>query len=732
MTFKYEYDIASAVILFILLVYNCCIPQVKNLVTKLFKYFLLIGFISSFADSICGVFISVHFSDNLFLSYLCIWINFASTHLIAPLYLMFVMALTNKYEKIPYREYLYFIPAGVAQILIFFSPVTGWVYTYSAENGYHRGKMLPLLICISLFYMIYGSILVWFKGKHLGLYYQLTVMGLFVISAVFLGIQIYYGEYVLLDAAMGISAFIMQLTLLNPKMIRDASEKEIVARKAAEAASAAKSSFLANMSHELRTPLNAIYGMTELLEKSKLDDFQEDSVTTIRHASEKLISIVDDLLNYSKIDSGNLDINETEYKFSDLLERAETYMAEQLDERNIDFEVNVGAGIPSKLYGDYEKVYTILKNILSNASKFTEKGKIILDISFNIFAENNMKLIFKVRDTGIGIKPTDMKKLFKSFSQVDDKTNRKIQGTGIGLALSKQLANLMNGDIEVHSEYGFGSCFEISVIQKYLELEKLPSEREVVNYKVYLYTEEYDLKWHISKIFSRLGISVIFVHNIKQLEKIPLKKINNMKTILLYSYEKSKKEVESLNLPFRTIAIAEYNTVIPKDDQNNVLVKPIDIIKIRRIVFDRMYDIVFKERLAKGKDNQFDLSNAHIALVDDNKVNLRIEAALLKDFNVKIEAFTSGSAILKAYSLGRRYDIIFMDHMMPEVDGIETAKRIRNLPENAGRTVKIIALTANVIQGVENEYIAAGMDDWLFKPVKQEQLKGMILKHLRT
>lgn len=486
------------------------------------------------------------------------------------------------------------------------------------------------------------------------------------------------------------------------------------------------------MSHELRTPLNAIYGMTELLEKSKLDDFQEDSVTTIRHASEKLISIVDDLLNYSKIDSGNLDINETEYKFSDLLERAETYMAEQLDERNIDFEVNVGAGIPSKLYGDYEKVYTILKNILSNASKFTEKGKIILDISFNIFAENNMKLIFKVRDTGIGIKPTDMKKLFKSFSQVDDKTNRKIQGTGIGLALSKQLANLMNGDIEVHSEYGFGSCFEISVIQKYLELEKLPSEREVVNYKVYLYTEEYDLKWHISKIFSRLGISVIFVHNIKQLEKITLKKINNMKTILLYSYEKSKKEVEALNLPFRTIAIAEYNTVIPKDDQNNVLVKPIDIIKIRRIVFDKMYDIVFKERLAKGQDNQFDLSNAHIALVDDNKVNLRIEAALLKDFNVKIEAFTSGSAILKAYSLGRRYDIIFMDHMMPEVDGIETAKRIRNLPENAGRTVKIIALTANVIQGVENEYIAAGMDDWLFKPVKQEQLKGMILKHLRT
>ncbi len=121
MTFKYVYHIVLCLILFILLVYNCCIPQVKNLVTKLFKYFLLIGFISSFADSICGVFISVHFSDNLFLSYLCIWINFASTHLIAPLYLMFVMALTNKYEKIPYREYLYFIPRVLHRYQIFFS-----------------------------------------------------------------------------------------------------------------------------------------------------------------------------------------------------------------------------------------------------------------------------------------------------------------------------------------------------------------------------------------------------------------------------------------------------------------------------------------------------------------------------------------------------------------------------------------------------------------------------------
>lgn len=138
-----------------------------------------------------------------------------------------------------------------------------------------------------------------------------------------------------------------------------------------------------------------------------------------------------------------------------MLCNAEDYMEEQLAGRDIDFEVNIGANIPKKLYGDYEKVYAILKNILSNASKFTEKGKIILDISFNTFTEKNIKITFKVKDTGIGIKPADMKKLFKSFSQVDDGVDRKAQGTGIGLALSKRLAKLLDGDISVSSEYGF-------------------------------------------------------------------------------------------------------------------------------------------------------------------------------------------------------------------------------------------------------------------------------------
>ena len=262
---------------------------------------------------------------------------------------------------------------------------------------------------------------------------------------------------------------------------------------------------------------------------------------TIRSASEKLISIVDDLLNYSKIDSGKIGINESEYQFVTLLCNAEDYMEEQLAGRDIDFEVNIGANIPKKLYGDYEKVYAILKNILSNASKFTEKGKIILDISFNTFTEKNIKITFKVKDTGIGIKPADMKKLFKSFSQVDDGVDRKVQGTGIGLALSKRLAKLLDGDISVSSEYGFGSSFEINIMQKYIELEKLPNVSEAVDYKVYLYTDEYELKWHISKIFSQLGISVILVHKISQLEKISVKNPNSMKTILLYSYNIKKK-----------------------------------------------------------------------------------------------------------------------------------------------------------------------------------------------
>lgn len=730
MTFKYEYDIASAVILFILLIYNCLIPQVKNLEVKLFRIYLMFGFVSSFADVILGTFTMVYFKDNVWLNYFMIWINFSTTHMIAPIYLFFIITLTKKYEKLPLKEHVWLFPAAIVQILILTSPVTNLAYSYSAEYGYNRGKMMTFMVGVSVFYMISASLFVWFKGKAIGKYYQFIATIYFIISIIFLGVQMIMGGYVLLNAAMAISAFIMQLTLLNPKMIRDANEKEIFARKAAEAASKAKSTFLANISHELRTPLNAIYGMTEILEKSRLDDLQEDSVATIKKASEKLVSIVDDLLNYSKIDSGSLSVNEAEYEFETLLESAEKYIMEQLKGRNIDFEVNVGKGIPKKLYGDYEKVYTILKNILSNASKFTEKGKIILDIKFNIFAENNIKIIFSVKDTGIGIKAVDMKKLFKSFSQVDDKTNRKIQGTGIGLALSKQLAYLLNGDIEVKSEYGVGSTFEIDIVQKYIELEKLPDEKEVISYKIYLYTDEYDLKWHISKIFSQLGISVIFIHNIKQLEKISMKRTYNIKTILLYTFD-MKAQIDNINVPFRTVVISNYTNKQIDNNEKNILYKPIDILKVRKIIFDQMFDIVFKSDIDNETSNEFDLTNVHIALVDDNKVNLRIEAALLKDFKVRIETFSSGQALLKAYNLGRNYDIIFMDHMMPDLDGIETTKLIRNLPDNAGKNVKIIALTANVIQGVVNEYIAAGMDDWLFKPVKQEQLKGMIIKHLK-
>lgn len=728
MTFKYEYDIAAAVVLVILLVYNYFIPQARNLEVRLFRLFLLFGFISSIADALSGMVVSIYFKENVWLNYIFMWVNFAATHFVAPIYCMFVITITGKYKKMPEKEYIWLMPAVLVQLLLAVSPFTKWVYIYSAEHGYHRGILMPGVVAVSVFYLLSASFIIWFKGKHLGFYYQFISSFFLIVCIAFLYIQMFVGGYVLLDAAMAISAFIIQLTLVHPKMMRDANEKEKVARKAAEAANAAKSSFLANISHELRTPLNAIYGMTELLEKDNLNSTQDDSVKTIRSASEKLISIVDDLLNYSKIDSGKIGINESEYQFVTLLCNAEDYMEEQLAGRDIDFEVNIGANIPKKLYGDYEKVYAILKNILSNASKFTEKGKIILDISFNTFTEKNIKITFKVKDTGIGIKPADMKKLFKSFSQVDDGVDRKVQGTGIGLALSKRLAKLLDGDISVSSEYGFGSSFEINIMQKYIELEKLPNVSEAVDYKVYLYTDEYELKWHISKIFSQLGISVILVHKISQLEKISVKNPNSMKTILLYSYN-IKKKIDALKLPFRTIAIADYVKDKSVYKERNVLVKPVDILKVRECIFEQMYDIVFKE--TRNTDGEFDLSNVHIALVDDNKVNLRIEAALLKDFKVKIETFVSGEAILKAYKYGRKYDIIFMDHMMPEMDGVETTKRIRKLPGGDGKNVRIIALTANAIQGVENEYIAAGMDDWIFKPVRQEQLKKMILKHLK-
>lgn len=726
MKFNYDFYIASIVVLAVLIIYYFSVPKINNLASRSYGFLLLLTFICCASDMFSGKILMEFFADNIPLNYLGQVIAFSSQHMVPAAYMLYMIVLARNLEKVSKKIICWGIPAFVVQIVIYTTPWTKLVFSYTKEKGYQRGPAMWFLIVVAVFYLLQATIELIIHGKKLGKRYQFISCMFFGVAIVFLVIQMVSGTVMLLGAACALSCLVMQLTLQNPQMIKEANEKEIEARMAAEEANRAKSSFLANMSHEIRTPMNAICGMAEILAKSQLNPIEKDYVHTIQEASKSLLSIIDDVLDFSKIDAGKLELLPEEYEFDQMIMGVEDIIAARLQGKDIRFEISIADNIPKRLKGDRGKIHQILINILGNAVKFTEKGKIALDVTFHKMEKNLICIEFLVTDTGIGIKQEDMGKLFNHFSQVDTMRNRKVEGTGLGLALSKRLANLMKGDVTVSSEYGVGSCFKIEVVQEVLESFGEEKTKKIEGFQAYIYEDDYDVRWYLTRLLSQAGVSSIFLHDANQLNALRNKDFDYEKTVLFYSYEKSYIKVKDAKVPFRTIALMEYYTIAREEwPIIYYLRKPFDIFKIRRVLFDA--EIVEEPQLAERK---VAFPGARVAVVDDNKVNLKVTATLLREYQVMPEVFSSGESILKALKMGREYDMIFMDHMMPEMDGVETTKRLREMDTKYAKNAIVIALTANAIDGVEKEYQEAGMDDCLFKPVNSERLKEKLLKYL--
>ncbi|MBP5599773.1 MAG: response regulator [Lachnospiraceae bacterium] len=542
-------------------------------------------------------------------------------------------------------------------------------------------------------------------------------------------------DIILIVLAIASLVLLVWLILVKVKTNRILKEHEALLDEAKTAGAEAikearaKTEFVANMSHEIRTPMNAICCATELLQKEELPRTLRSYVSILKSSSDSLLEMVNDILDFSKMDAGKMSLIEEQYDLHSLLEDIKNIISVRLTDKPVAFTIDVDPTLPKAMIGDEVRIKQILINLLNNAVKYTTKGEIALSISYERLSKDTIELKLKVKDTGCGIAPTEKDKLFKRFSQADISNHRYTEGTGLGLVICQQLSFMMGGSIAFDSELGKGSEFRVNLIQK------VPKDADSVcifdvsrNFALdfLIWEENPYYKNSLIHILSSLGIAAKSVDHSYELEGV----LSSVKIDYIITTERHFNEVvSSINkyspttIPVKIVEISE-----PADtsfDGNFATIRrPIDIFEILSVITEK--DFVNKHNAEHA--GKLMTPEAKVLLVDDNRVNLKVAKALIETFDAKVVAVDSGFEAVELIRMGEKFDLIFMDHMMPGMDGIEAANRIWAI-QGENRT-PIIALTANAGGEVEKLFFDAGMQDFIPKPIVLKHLNFVLQKWL--
>jgi len=495
---------------------------------------------------------------------------------------------------------------------------------------------------------------------------------------------------------------------------------------AANEASRAKSAFLARMSHEIRTPMNAIIGMTELALREEEVNSVHRHIRTVKQAGAHLLSLINDILDFSKIEVGKLEIFEDEYMVSSLVNDVISIIRMRVVDSNIRFVVNIDSKIPNLLIGDETRVRQVLLNILNNAVKYTEKGYVSFTAEYEVIDEKNINLVMEVMDSGRGIKQEDIGKLFGEYMQVDLSKNKGIEGVGLGLAITWNILKAMGGDIKVYSEYGKGSIFTVTIPQKISSPAPLASVKDPDKIKVVVYERREIFANSIALTIDNLGVACTLVSSNQELHSELSAREYSFIFISFSLYENNKAAIMKLGRQAKVVLLAEFGEAT-YEKKVSIAAMPVYSIPIANI----LNGVSESFNLSENEETigRFVAPEAIVLIVDDVTTNLRVAQGLMAPYKMKVDLCKSGPDAIKAVT-EIRYDLIFMDHKMPNMDGAEATALIREMgnKDSYYANLPIIALTANAVSGAKEIFLKSGFNDYLSKPIDTTKLSAILEK----
>jgi two-component system sensor histidine kinase/response regulator len=578
---------------------------------------------------------------------------------------------------------------------------------------------------------------------------ELGLSGIALITVIVLGLVFLMS---LLDRRISLQALELELSEQRYQMAREMSNERERA-KIAEAGSQAKSEFLANMSHEIRTPLNGIIGMTDLALETELTREQRDYLETVKLSADSLLNVINDILDFSKIEAGKVDLEELSFDLCNCIEGALKTLALRADEKGIELLCEVSSDLPELVTGDPGRIRQVLINLVGNALKFTPEGEVSLKVQADLIEKGGATLHFIVSDTGVGIDPSKIKTIFDSFSQADSSTTREYGGTGLGLTISKRLIEMMGGRIWVESELGVGSRFHFTTKLK-IANEKVAIEGSTApvilrGVRVLIVDDNRTNRRILEGLVRRWGMNPTSAPDGERalaelstaleadepygliLTDMHMPKMDGFRFV---EHIKERPELSTATIMMLTsggrrgdaarcgeLGIAAY------------LLKPVRQSELREAI---ARVLGAKEQGAIPMITRFSMEadtktadNLEILLAEDNLVNQKLAIRLLEKRGHHVVITSSGREALAALEK-KHFDLVLMDVQMPEMDGLEATTLLRAREKISGQHQAVVAMTALVMKGDRERCIAAGMDGYLSKPIRQAELDEVLDTYL--